>query len=195
LLALACSWMSMKIAKRVSKSLPWGLNKSSHEIEPLGHISDCRTRWHRVVGPFDTESDARSKPLERCHASRLNQSDCCCTMAHCHELIAPSDPRLGLTVELHIGRVWRGLERSREQQIGRTLVRRPPSDPRVSPTLPRVTLCAPRQTPHLRNSALDLSDASFQLVRRLSKTTPRGSRGVGLSLNPGRRTQAGPMLS
>jgi hypothetical protein len=130
----------------------------------------------------------------------LNQSDRCRARAHCHALIAPLDPCLRLTVGLHIGRVRRGLERSREQQIGRTSVRRPPSDPRVSPTLPRVTLCAPRQTPHLRNSALNLSDASFQLgstlkVRRLSKTTPRGSRAVGPSPNPGRRTQACPMVS
>jgi hypothetical protein len=55
--------MSMKMAKRVSKSWSWGLNRSPLEIELLGHISDRRTQLHGVVGPSDTGSNGQPQPL------------------------------------------------------------------------------------------------------------------------------------
>jgi hypothetical protein len=50
--------MSMKMAKRVSKSRPWGLNRSPHEIELLGHISDHQTHWHGASDRPTPKSDA-----------------------------------------------------------------------------------------------------------------------------------------
>jgi hypothetical protein len=41
--------MSMKIAKRVSKSRPWGLNRCPHEMEPLNSTQSLARgdRTHR----------------------------------------------------------------------------------------------------------------------------------------------------
>jgi hypothetical protein len=124
------------MAKRVSKSRPWGLNRSP----PPNRV----VRSHKWLSGLQVWavglSDALLCPLMSCHMSCLNQSDRYHATAQCHVLIVPSDPGLGLSIGLHIRRVRHGLERSREHQISRTPVLRPPSDLVHGPTSPCVAL-------------------------------------------------------
>jgi hypothetical protein len=50
--------MSIKVAKRVSKGRPWGLNRAPLEIELLGHISDYRTHGLGASDRPTVRSDA-----------------------------------------------------------------------------------------------------------------------------------------
>jgi hypothetical protein len=124
------------MAKRVSPSWPNTLNRCPLKIEPLGHISDRRTRQCGVVGPSDTWSDTLPRPLPRCNTSHSNRG----------AVTRPTDPcqAKNTTVGLAIGpctvRVRRNPIRSREKKMCRTLVQCSPSDPRVGPTPPRLDL-------------------------------------------------------
>jgi hypothetical protein len=53
--------MSMQMAKRVSLSRPWGLNRSPHEIEPLGSTSSLPCAdWTCWLGQPNAPEPARS---------------------------------------------------------------------------------------------------------------------------------------
>ena len=73
--------MSMKMAKRVSKSGPWGLNRSPHEIEPLSStgisLRANQTHWlGRLNAPKPT-SDQRMRathPLGSTSTADLQRS-------------------------------------------------------------------------------------------------------------------------
>jgi hypothetical protein len=124
------------MGKRVSPRWPNTLNRRPLKIEPLGHISDRRTRQRGVVGPSDTWSDTLPRLLPRCNMSHSNRG----------AITRPTDPcqAKNATVELAIGpcTVWvrRNLVRSREEKMCRTPVQCSPSDPRVGPTPPRLDL-------------------------------------------------------
>jgi hypothetical protein len=128
----------MKMAKRVSKSRPWDLNRNPYEIELLDHISDHQTLWHmpsdrptQGLRPCHGHSHAAMLPIKQSRPlppmikqSRINH----------HGRTQAIEPAVGL----HIGRVWHSPVRSREGKTPQTLVRRRPSDSVVSSTLPRV---------------------------------------------------------